>query len=112
MPDPWYQEQVRRLGELLSDDETAPRDVVLEELATTLEELQATAEELQAQNEELGVAHQQIEVEHRRFRQLFDTSPDGYCRRRRAGGTHAGRPGRPSGPRRVPAPTRTGARAR
>lgn len=50
----------------------------LEKLRNALDELHTAQEELYEQNEELVRARQTIEVERQRYRELFDSAPDGY----------------------------------
>lgn len=47
-------------------------------LRRNLEELLETEDELRRQNERLAEAHQAVESERRRYRELFDSAPDGY----------------------------------
>ena len=54
------------------------REAVQRELATALEEAQVAGEELQEQNEELLRTRQAVEVERQRYRDLFESAPDGY----------------------------------
>src|SRR5262245_2244348 len=50
----------------------------LEQLQTTLEELQVVDEELRQQNEELLNARSELEAEQQRYKDLFESAPDGY----------------------------------
>ena len=50
----------------------------LEQLQTTLEELQVADEELRQQNEELINGRTELEAEQQRYKDLFESAPDGY----------------------------------
>lgn len=51
---------------------------MFEELRVALEELNVAHEELQEQNEQLVESQVALEVEQRRYRNLFESAPDGY----------------------------------
>jgi PAS domain S-box-containing protein len=53
-------------------------DAALNELYRVLDELQASEAELQQQNQLLTSTRQQVEAERQRYRDLFDSAPDGY----------------------------------
>src|SRR5215471_8167933 len=50
----------------------------VEELATCLEELRSAEEELYEKDQSLATTLEQLRDEHRRYRDLFEFSPDGY----------------------------------
>jgi PAS domain S-box-containing protein len=50
----------------------------VEELATCLEELRVAEEELYEKDQSLAEASDELRQEHRRYRDLFEFSPDGY----------------------------------
>jgi len=68
---------VERTGELAPEHRTLAQEV-LEASFTAIEELQVTGEELHLQNEELVAVHNELETSRRRYRDLFQSAPDGY----------------------------------
>ena len=76
-PRPDEIEQLReRLGSLI--DRTGLGDNSRELAAEALEELAVVVEELQAQNTELVTSRADLEAERERYRDLFESVPDGY----------------------------------
>ncbi len=67
----------QRLGDLIDGSRLGDRH--REIAAEALEELAVAIEELQTQNNELVAGHADLELERRRFRDLFETMPDGYA---------------------------------
>ena len=67
----------RRLGDLIDDARFGEQH--REIAAEALEELAVAVEELQTQNNELVAGRADLELERRRFRDLFETMPDGYA---------------------------------
>lgn len=53
-------------------------EAALRELYSVLDELQASETELRQQNQVLYNTRQQVEAERQRYRDLFDSAPDGY----------------------------------
>jgi len=68
---------VERIG-VLAPEHRALVEEVLESSFTAIEELQVTGEELHQQNEELIAMHNELETSRRRYRDLFQSAPDGY----------------------------------
>lgn len=71
-------DRFRQQLSVLPEGQQAPVAKFLEDLYTTLEALNVAADELQAQNQELVVHRQEAEEGCRRYRELFDSAPDGY----------------------------------
>jgi len=69
----------------LAPEHRALVEDVLESSFVALEELQVTAEELRQQNEELITVHNDLEASQWRYRDLFESAPDGYLVTDRAG---------------------------
>ncbi|MBD3882719.1 response regulator [Phormidium tenue FACHB-886] len=62
----------------VSDADTEPLLMAIEELNVALEELQVVQAELFEQNQALAQAQETIEEERRRYQDLFEFAPDGY----------------------------------
>ncbi|HXE58060.1 MAG TPA: ATP-binding protein [Gemmatimonadales bacterium] len=60
------------------DDVQQDPSVLLDELRETLEELDTIQQQLKRRNQELAAANQAAEAERRRYRDLFESAPDGY----------------------------------
>jgi len=71
-------EALAERGSALAPGHRALVEEVLESSFVAIEELQVSAEELHQQNEELIAAHNDLEVSRRRYRDLFESAPDGY----------------------------------
>ncbi len=79
MTEPWAEEieQVRnRLDDLIARADLGDDTRAL--AAEALEQLAVTVEEMQAQNVELILSRTDLEQERERYRDLFETAPDGY----------------------------------
>jgi len=71
-------ESLAERGGALAPDHRALVEEVLESSFAAVEALQGAGEALRQQNEELTVAHNALETSRRRYRDLFESAPDGY----------------------------------
>ncbi len=71
-------QHLRNLRDALIKRPSPALEESVEELATCLEELRSAEEELYEKDETLFAASADLRNEHRRYRELFEFSPDGY----------------------------------
>src|SRR5688572_4141236 len=72
------EELLAQLPGTVSPEQVTLLTEILAQLSTSMEELRVSEEELREQANELRSANELLEVERQRYRDLFETTPDGY----------------------------------